>query len=256
MGWFFCRLFLTMAKSYLISLGISASLTPLIWLCAPLCGMLVQPILGVFSDRSRCPWGRRRPFMVGGAAGAVLSMLLFAWIQDIVQSLGTVIGLQATSLQMTMTLMVLALVLALNVAVQSIQLGARSLIVENVPHHQQMMASAWASYQVGIGNIVGYVCGSITLPELFLLPGLTQFQCLSSIACLALIATVLFSCYFVVEDNPNSLYALPKGHTSPSVIFKRLSYAYRNMPIRVWKVCQVQFCAWMGWFTFLFYGAK
>jgi solute carrier family 45, member 1/2/4 len=193
--------------------------------------------------------------MVGGTAGAVLSILLFAWIRDIVQILGTVVGLQATSLRMTMTLMAFALVLALNVAVQSIQLGARSLIVENVPHHQQMIASAWASYQIGMGNIVGYVCGSIRLPDFFILPGLTQFQYLSSIACSALIVTVLISCYFIVEDDPKSS-SLPKGHTSPFAIFKRLSHAYINMPIRVWKVCQVQFCSWMGWFTFLFYGAK
>ena len=54
-------------------LGASADQIPMLWLAAPLTGLIVQPIIGHLSDRTWSPrFGRRRPFFL---IGAVLSSL-------------------------------------------------------------------------------------------------------------------------------------------------------------------------------------
>lgn len=45
-------------------LGLPLELAGLVWLTNPIVGFFLQPIIGVVSDRSRSPWGRRRPFIV------------------------------------------------------------------------------------------------------------------------------------------------------------------------------------------------
>jgi len=59
------------------SLGSSLDDLPALWIAAPLTGLLVQPIVGHLSDRT---WlgrlGRRRPYFIGGAILAALSLIL------------------------------------------------------------------------------------------------------------------------------------------------------------------------------------
>jgi len=59
------------------SLGSSLDDLPALWIAAPLTGLLVQPIVGHLSDRT---WlgrlGRRRPYFIGGAILAALSLVL------------------------------------------------------------------------------------------------------------------------------------------------------------------------------------
>ena len=56
-------------------LGARPEEVPLLWLAAPMTGLLVQPIVGVLSDNTWGPLGRRRPYFLTGAILA--SMALF-----------------------------------------------------------------------------------------------------------------------------------------------------------------------------------
>ena len=56
-------------------LGAEKSAIPLLWLAAPVTGLLVQPIVGYFSDRTWCFLGRRRPYFLIGALLASLALL-------------------------------------------------------------------------------------------------------------------------------------------------------------------------------------
>ena len=47
----------------------------ILWLAAPLTGLLVQPVIGYFSDRTWNRLGRRRPYFLGGAIAASLALL-------------------------------------------------------------------------------------------------------------------------------------------------------------------------------------
>ena len=48
-------------------LGASPDNVPILWLAAPLTGLLVQPVIGALSDRTWGPLGRRRPYFLVGA---------------------------------------------------------------------------------------------------------------------------------------------------------------------------------------------
>src|SRR4030081_2654559 len=55
-------------------LGARPDQVPALWLAAPLTGLLVQPIIGVMSDRPWGRWGRRRPYFFVGAVLASIAL--------------------------------------------------------------------------------------------------------------------------------------------------------------------------------------
>lgn len=75
---------LSNGSPYLLSLGLSKSLMALVWIAGPLSGTLVQPYVGVRSDNCRIPWGKRKPFILGGAAATIVSLLALAWTKEVV----------------------------------------------------------------------------------------------------------------------------------------------------------------------------
>jgi MFS family permease len=56
------------------TLGADKHAIPLLWIAAPLTGLIVQPIVGYFSDRTWGRLGRRRPYFLGGAVCASLAL--------------------------------------------------------------------------------------------------------------------------------------------------------------------------------------
>ncbi|UOQ73352.1 MFS transporter [Hymenobacter cellulosilyticus] len=59
------------------TLGANKDDIPILWIAAPLTGLVVQPIIGYFSDRTWHPyWGRRRPFFLIGAILATLALFI------------------------------------------------------------------------------------------------------------------------------------------------------------------------------------
>eukprot|EP00737_Agarophyton_chilense_P001776 gb/GEZJ01002007.1/.p1 GENE.gb/GEZJ01002007.1/~~gb/GEZJ01002007.1/.p1 ORF type:complete len:498 (-),score=54.96 gb/GEZJ01002007.1/:1174-2667(-) len=53
-------------------------LSHIVWIMGPLSGLIVAPVVGVLSDRCTSSFGRRRPFIVGGAFFCILGMNVFA----------------------------------------------------------------------------------------------------------------------------------------------------------------------------------
>ncbi|KLD72915.1 sugar transporter, partial [Xanthomonas hyacinthi DSM 19077] len=49
---------------------------PYLWLAGPITGLVLQPIIGVLSDRTVTRWGRRMPYIVVGALLCSLCLLL------------------------------------------------------------------------------------------------------------------------------------------------------------------------------------
>ena len=69
---------------YLLQLGLTKSKTSLVWIAGPLSGLVMQPVVGVLADSSRAKYGRRRPFMVGGALIVGVFLLVLGWTGEIV----------------------------------------------------------------------------------------------------------------------------------------------------------------------------
>ena len=57
-------------------LGASPFLFGLIWLAGPFTGMVVQPLIGALSDKTTSPFGRRRPYLLGGALLSAIALWL------------------------------------------------------------------------------------------------------------------------------------------------------------------------------------
>src|SRR6476659_7569307 len=59
------------------TLGAKIDDIPILWIAAPITGLIVQPIIGYLSDRTWHPWwGRRRPFFFIGAVLASIALFL------------------------------------------------------------------------------------------------------------------------------------------------------------------------------------
>lgn len=96
---------------YLLSLGLSKSLMALVWIAGPMSGALVQPYIGILSDRCRSPWGKRRPFMAIGTAATVLSLVFLSWVREIVGGFLSIFGADKESQGVKVSIIVVAVIL-------------------------------------------------------------------------------------------------------------------------------------------------
>lgn len=67
----------------LLRLGLPDQLCSLVWLVSPILGFLLQPLLGAWSDRCTSRFGRRRPFILVLAIGALLGLSLLLNGRDV-----------------------------------------------------------------------------------------------------------------------------------------------------------------------------
>lgn len=84
-GW---ALQLSLLTPYVQQLGIPHQWASIIWLCGPVSGLFVQPLVGHMSDRCTSRYGRRRPFILVGAVAIVAAVLVIAYAADIGWLLG------------------------------------------------------------------------------------------------------------------------------------------------------------------------
>lgn len=240
---------------YLLSLGLSKSLMALVWIAGPLSGTLVQPYVGMLSDNCRLPWGKRKPFMVGGALATIVSLMCLAWTKEIVVGFLGIFGADPESQFVHYAIIVTAVlwVYILDFAINTVQAAIRAFIVDCAPTHQQEVANAMASRFVGIGNIAGYMAGYIDLPKTLWFLGDTQFKDLCAIASIALGTTVTATVLLIRERDPR--LEGPPAKDKPGVVafFRKIFTSIKRLPPQTKKVCEVQFCAWIGFFPMLFY---
>jgi solute carrier family 45 protein 1/2/4 len=98
-------------QPYLLSLGMSKALLAFVWIAGPLTGTLVQPYIGIRSDNCRISWGKRKPFMIVGAAATIVALLALAWVQEIVGGFLGIFGVDPASDGTRTTIIFLATVL-------------------------------------------------------------------------------------------------------------------------------------------------
>lgn len=99
---------LSNGSPYLLSLGLSKDLMALVWIAGPLTGTLVQPYVGMLSDNCRVSWGKRKPFMLGGAAATMVSLMVLAWTKDIVGGVLHLFGADPASQGVKITTIIVA----------------------------------------------------------------------------------------------------------------------------------------------------
>ncbi|KAJ3958220.1 hypothetical protein N0V92_005195 [Colletotrichum tropicale] len=246
---------LSNGSPYLLSLGLSKSLMALVWIAGPLTGTLVQPYVGMLSDNCRLSWGKRKPFMVGGAIATMVSLMFLAWTREIVGGFLGIFGADPESQGVKTAIICVAVVgiYVLDFAINTVQAAIRAFIVDCAPAHQQEAANAMASRITGFGNIVGYIAGYIDLPKYVWFLGDTQFKVLCAIASIALASTILVSTTLIHERDPRLEGPPAQSKAGVLPFFGKIFTSIKRLPPQVMRVCQVQFCAWVGFFPLLFY---
>ena len=67
----------------LLQMGLPDQLYSITWILSPTLGFLLNPVIGSLSDRCRCFWGRRRPFIAALCIGVIIGLTLFLNGEDI-----------------------------------------------------------------------------------------------------------------------------------------------------------------------------
>ncbi|GAA5961763.1 hypothetical protein JCM21900_000753 [Sporobolomyces salmonicolor] len=241
------------ASPFLLSLGVSKSMMAVVFLAGPFSGLLVQPLVGVFSDSCKSPLGRRRPFIIGGCAMTSVAVLLLGWAKEIAGIFAKPGG--AMHQRLSIACAVLA-VYVIDFSVNVVQAMDRSLLVDVVPPAQQPAANAWAARMFGLGAVFGYWIGTIDLVWLTRgwlgseqLKVLTFFT--SFLLCGAHAVTVV-----CVQERV--LISRDEEHSGQSgnIALRALEdvwTTFRTLPRPIQQVFNVQFTAWLGWFPVLFF---
>lgn len=117
------------------TLGANPEELPILWLAAPVTGLLVQPIIGFYSDRTWHPiWGRRRPYFAIGALLASIALCIMPNSYALWMAAGTLWIMDAS----------------INVSMEPF----RAFVGDLLPPAQRTTGFAMQSFFIGIGAIV------------------------------------------------------------------------------------------------------
>jgi len=115
------------------SLGASVDDLPVLWLAAPVTGLLVQPVIGYMSDRTWGRLGRRRPYFLYGAILSTLALILMPNSPWLWVAAGTLWILDAS----------------INITMEPF----RALVGDMLPDRQRSFGFAMQSLFIGIGAV-------------------------------------------------------------------------------------------------------
>lgn len=133
------------------SLGADPHQLSFFWILPPLMGMLVQPLVGMFSDKTWCRFGRRIPYLFIGAIVAVLVMALLPNAGSLNITTQVVMwGLSGTMLFGLFSLMLLDT--SINMAMQPFKM----MVGDMVNEEQKTKAYSIQSMLCNAGSIVGF----------------------------------------------------------------------------------------------------
>ncbi|MFC0182892.1 maltose/moltooligosaccharide transporter [Pseudarcicella hirudinis] len=130
------------ASRILQTYGADVEHLSLFWLAAPLTGMIVQPIIGHYSDRTWTKLGRRRPFFLTGAILASLALIFMP-------NASFLTGLLPAVLVGAVFLMFMDA--SFNVAMEPF----RALVADNLPDEQSTTGFSVQTALIGIGAVAG-----------------------------------------------------------------------------------------------------
>ena len=121
------------------------------WILPPLMGMIVQPLIGKWSDRTWCRMGRRKPYLLVGAIVAVLVMLFLPNAGSLSFSSRLLLGLNGAMWFGLFSLIFLDT--SINVAMQPFKM----MVGDMVNEEQKGQAYSIQSFLCNAGSFVGYL---------------------------------------------------------------------------------------------------
>jgi maltose/moltooligosaccharide transporter len=232
------------ASSILLTFGAKVDNLSWFWLAAPLTGMIIQPIIGHYSDRTWTKLGRRSPYFLTGAllSGVALCFLpnssgLAFIIPPIIVGAGMLMLMDAS----------------FNVAMEPF----RALVADNLPDSQHNTGFSLQTCLIGVGAIMGSFLPSV-LAEWFHISdtapkGIVPNNLLYSFYAggIVLVGCILWT-VIKTREYPPEEYA--KFHEPDAEVVKKSGIAeflqdLANMPKTMKQLGIVQFFSWFALFS-------
>ena len=220
------------------TLGASKDDIPLLWIAAPLTGLLVQPIIGYLSDRTWHPrWGRRRPFFLIGAVLSSLALFFVPYSSALWMAAGFLWILDAS----------------INISMEPF----RALVADKLPEEQRSYGFVLQTLIIGIGTWV-----ASNLPWFVTWLGVSNEAAAGqipqsvyvsfAIGAFVFMASILFTVFTTTEEPPADLDAFEREKAASKGMLSGLSEIGEfigNMPRIMAKLGAVQFFSWFAFFT-------
>ena len=207
------------------------------WILPPLMGIIVQPIIGSASDHTWTRLGRRLPYLLLGAAIAIVVMCLLP-------NAGS-FGLSVSGAMLFGFMALMFLDTSINMAMQPFKM----LVGDQVNERQKGLAYSIQSFLCNAGSLVGYLA-PITLTAIGIsnmapagqVPATVTYS--FYIGAAVLVLCVIYS-FATIREMPPAQYAAFHGITeSEKQESNSVFHLLRHAPATFWTVGLVQFFCW------------
>ena len=223
-------------------LGASADQIPMLWLAAPLTGLIVQPIIGHVSDNTWSPrLGRRRPFFLIGAILSSLALLVMPRASALWMAAGLLWILDAS----------------INISMEPF----RAFVADLLPPRDRTRGFAMQSLFIGLGAVIASAMPWM-LTNWFGVaastPGTIPMTVRLSfyVGSAAFLGAVLYTILTTKEHPPEDLDAFHRRKRESAGIAasaREILKAAREMPDTMRKLALVQLATWLGLFCMWLY---
>lgn len=206
------------------------------WILPPLMGMLVQPVVGVASDKTWTRFGRRIPYLIVGAVLAVIVMALLPNAGSLSDTFWIAMMFGAIILMLLDT--------SLNMAMQPFKMMVGDIVNEK----QKGLAYALQSFLCNAGQLVGFA-----LPFVMTYIGFSNdasdgvpmsLKMAFYIGAVILIACVIYTSMKVKEMPPEEYAQYHGGTNSENEDKMNIVQLLKKAPSNYWRVALVQFFCW------------
>ena len=225
------------------TLGAKIDEIPILWIAAPLTGLLVQPIIGYLSDRTWHPWwGRRRPFFFLGAILSAFALL--------VMPNSTVLWMAA--------ILLWVLDASINISMEPF----RAFVGDKLVGSQRTTGFAMQTFFIGVGAVVAsllpYFFTNVlgipnTAPE-GVVPDSVKYSFYIGAAVFFL--AVLWTVISTREYPPDDMAAWVQEKQETQGVwrgFKEITGGIITMPKTMVQLAVVQFFTWVAFFSMWIY---
>ena len=216
-------------------LGARPDQVPLLWLAAPVTGLLVQPVIGALSDRTWGPLGRRRPYFLTGAILASVALFFMP---------------TSSSLWMAATLL-WVLDASINISMEPF----RAFVADKLDVSQRTTGFVIQSLFIGVGaslanalplvlrwlGVHGNTASGIPLTVKY------SFQAGAVVFLLCVLWTVITTTEFPPEDLA-AFERARKERRGIGALLEDIGQSLRAMPSTMRQLAVVQLLTWLGLF--------
>ena len=224
-------------------LGADARQIPILWIAAPLTGLIVQPIIGNLSDYTWTPLGRRRPYFLAGAIFAATALVLMPYSSSLLMATG--------------------LMWLLDSSANASMVPFRAFVGDLLPKEQRTKGFAIQSVMVGIGAVLASALPWL-LNHLFAVDNTTDsvraiprtIEISFFIGAALFLITVSWTVITTPEYPPQDLEkfaVLQKKRGGIGSSIRESWSALQDMPPIMIQLAKVQFFTWLGVFCFFLY---